>query len=148
MRKSKISLWKCPKCGRQFERPNQAHSCKTYPLELHFKGKDASRIIYENLYEKIKKVLGFYKVESLECCIHFVSTSTFVAVKILKHKLQIDFSLSQELKNKRFVKAIKLSEHRFLYLLEITNEEEIDNELVNWIKEAHELKEKKIISQV
>ena len=147
MRKTTISLWQCPKCGREFERFNQAHSCKVYPLELHFKGKDASRNLYEKLCEKIKKELGNYKVESLECCIHLVSRSAFAAVKILKHKLQIDFSLSQELKNKRFVKSYKLSEHRYLYLLEIIKEEEIDDELLNWIQEARKLKESGIINQ-
>jgi hypothetical protein len=40
-----------------------------------------------------------------------------------------------------------MSAHRFLYLLEITNEEEIDDELLKWIKEAQELKKKKIIQQ-
>jgi hypothetical protein len=148
MKTIKKSLWNCPQCGRQFERHNQAHSCKIYPLELHFEGKDASKILYEKLCEKIKKNVGPYKIESLECCIHLVSTSTFAAVKLLKSKIQIDFSLSRQLKNKRFVKTYKLSENRFLYLVEITEEEEIDNELLIWIVEAYEIKKRKMISQL
>jgi len=147
MRKTTISLWQCPKCGREFERFNQAHSCKVYPLELHFKGKDTSKNLYKKLCEKIKKEIGDFKVESLECCIHLISRSAFAAVKIRKQKLQIDFSLNHELKHKRFVKTFKLSEHRFQYLLEITKEEEIDHELLNWIREARKLKEVKIINQ-
>jgi hypothetical protein len=77
-----------------------------------------------------------------------VSTSTFAAVKLLKSKIQIDFSLSRQLKNKRFVKTYKLSENRFLYLVEITEEEEIDNELLIWIVEAYEIKKRKMISQL
>lgn len=147
MKKTKVSFWKCPRCGREFERHNQAHSCKIYPLELHFKNKDASKTLYKKLCNEIRKENGPFKVESLECCIHLVSTGTFAAVKILQHKLQIDFSLNHEIKNNRFIKSLKMSEHRFLYLLEIINEEEIDVELLKWIKEAQELKQKKIINQ-
>ena len=147
MKKTKVSFWKCPRCGREFERHNQAHSCKIYPLELHFNGKDASKTLYKKLCNEIRKENGPFKVESLECCIHLVSTSTFAAIKILQNKLQIDFSLNHEIKNKRFIKSLKMSEHRFLYLLEIRNEEEIDDELLNWIKEAKELKQKKNINQ-
>ncbi len=130
-------LWKCPKCNRQFERHNQAHSCRSYPLELHFERKETSRKLYKILCEKIKENLGLYKIESLECCIHLVNTFTFAAVKILKHKIKIDFALNRIIKNKRLVQSIKMSEHRFLYCVEIAKEEEIDNELMTWIKEAY-----------
>lgn len=147
MRTLKINIWKCPKCGREFERHNQAHSCKVYPLELHFKDKDASKTLYKKLCTEIGKEVGPFKVDSLECCIHLVSTSAFAAVKILQHKLQIDFSLNHEIKNKRFIKSLKMSENRYLYLLEITKEEEINDELLNWLQEAKKLKETKIINQ-
>ena len=147
MNKTMISLWKCPRCGRKFERHNQAHSCKIYPLELHFKDKDASKPLYEKLCNEIRKEVGPYKIEPIECCIHLVSTRTFAAVKILQHKLQIDFSLDHEIKNMRFIKTLKISKNRFLYLLEITKEKEIDEEFLNWIKEAQELKKKKLICQ-
>jgi hypothetical protein len=147
MRKLKIHLWKCPKCGREFERHDQAHSCRVYPLELHFKGKESSKTLYKKLCTEIRKEVGSFKVDSLECCIHLVSTSTFTAVKILQHKLQIDFSLNHEIKNKRFIKSLKMSENRYLYLLEITKEEEINDELLNWLQEAQKLKETKIINQ-
>jgi hypothetical protein len=40
-----------------------------------------------------------------------------------------------------------MSENRYLYLLEITKEEEINDELLNWLQEAKKLKETKIINQ-
>lgn len=132
----KNQLWKCLKCGREFERHNQSHSCKSYPFDLHFERKETSKNLYKILCKEIKKNLGLFKIQSLECCIHFVSTFTFAAVKILKSKIKINFTLNRMIKSQRLIKSLKLSEHRFLYCVEIKKAEEIDNELIMWIKEA------------
>jgi hypothetical protein len=57
--KSKImehkKLWTCPKCGRQFEREGQSHSCKLFPLEQHFENKPLGKLLYQKFKEAIKK---------------------------------------------------------------------------------------------
>jgi uncharacterized C2H2 Zn-finger protein len=133
-------LWKCPKCGRQFERQEQSYSCKSFPAELHFKGKPQGRLLYEKLKRAVRSQIGSFKIESLECCIHFVSTFTFAAVKIFKDKIQIDFALNRILKNKRIDRFLQLSANRYLYYFDINEADEIDNELIEWIQEAHDKK--------
>lgn len=136
-------LWKCPKCGRQFEREGQSHSCKPYALELHFEGKPDEKKLYEQLKLAIKKQVGSFKVESLECCIHLVRTFTFGAVKIMKGKIRIDFALSRKIKSNRIASEIKMSAYRWLYVVDVYQEDEIDEELLEWIKEAYEKKSEK-----
>ena len=131
-----IKSWECPKCGRQFERRGQSHSCRSFPLENHFIGKDAGKKLYDKFKSAAKKKLGPFKIESLECCIHFVSTFTFAAVKVFKNKIRIDFSLNSKIQNKKIKNSLKLSLHRFLYFVDITNENEINEELLEWIMEA------------
>jgi CRISPR/Cas system-associated exonuclease Cas4 (RecB family) len=138
-------LWTCPNCQRQFERQGQMHSCKVFPIEQHFEGKPAGTLLYEKLKEAVAKQLGSLKVESLECCIHFVHTSTFLAVKILGNKLQIDFSLGRKMEHKRIVKFTQMSAHRYLYYVDILTETDIDDEVLAWIKEAYELKDSQSI---
>jgi CRISPR/Cas system-associated exonuclease Cas4 (RecB family) len=133
-------LWTCPKCQRQFERQGQMHSCKVFPIEQHFEGKATSVILYEKLKEAVTKQIGSFKIESLECCIHFVHTSTFLAVKILSDSVQIDFSLSRKIENKRIVKFTQMSAHRYLYYVDILKEADIDEALLTLIKEAYQLK--------
>jgi Domain of unknown function (DUF5655) len=140
-----LKLWKCPKCGRQFERRGQSHSCKPFPLEQHFVGKDTGNALYENFKRSVKKQVGSFKIESLECCIHFVSTFTFAAIKIFKDKIQIDFSLSRKIKSKRINWFVQMSTHRYLYYIDITKEDEIDKELMEWIQEAYDIKDKKAV---
>ena len=138
-----IKLWTCPECGRQFERTGQAHSCKPFPLEQHFKGKPSGKLLFEKLKQAIKKQTGPFKIESLECCIHFVSTFTFAAVKIFKEKIRVDFSLSRKLNSQRINQFVQMSAHRYLYAIDILTENEIDDELMKWIEEALEKKHSK-----
>jgi hypothetical protein len=114
-------------------------------VKLHFRGKENLEELYKTLCEKIEQHIGVVKIESLECCIHFVSTYTFAAVRVLKDKLLIDFSLNQPMESKRFFKIVKLSRHRFLYHIEIRKKEEIDSELLAWLKMAYDKEFEKAI---
>ena len=87
--------------------------------------------------------MGNFKVESLECCIHLVSTFTFAAVKIFKDKIRVDFSLSRKIKSDRITHFTPMSAHRFLYCVDVMKEEDIDQELMDWILEAHDKKSEK-----
>jgi len=139
----KKKLWTCPKCKRKFERQGQSHSCRPYPLAFHFERRPKGKILYEELKQAMNRQLGNFKVESLECCIHFVSTFTFAAVKIFKDKIRVDFSLSREIKNNRITYVTPMSAHRFLYCVDVMKEEDIDHELMDWIREAHNKKSEK-----
>ena len=133
-------LWTCPKCKRQFEKRNQVHSCNLYPLDNHFKAKEKiARPLYEKLKEQIEKKIGPLKVESLPCCIHFVSTYTFAAVYALKNKIRIHFTLNYELKNSRIKKSSQMSNTKYLYSIDVENSNEINEELISWLRQAYNL---------
>ncbi len=135
--------WVCPNCGRQFERPHQKHSCTIFPLEHHFTGKPAGEILYHKLKKELIKHFDLFKIESLECCIHFATDLTFAAVKIMKKKIVIEFALNHQLKSKRISRLIEMSPKRFLHYVDIENEVEIDEELILWIKEAEKSNQEK-----
>jgi Domain of unknown function (DUF5655) len=132
------ALWTCPKCKRTFERHGQSHSCRPFPLALHFENKPTGKVLYKKLRQVIKQAVGSYKVESLECCIHFVSTFTFAAVKIFKDKIRVDFSLNRNIKNNRFTHRTPMSAQRYLYCVNVVTQEDVDAELIEWVKEAHD----------
>ncbi len=136
----KRKLWTCPKCKRKFERHGQSHSCRVFPLAQHFERKPEGKILYEKLKQAIKNEVGNYKVESLECCIHFVSTFTFAAVKIMKDKIKVGFSLSRKIQNKRITEFTSMSAHRYLYYIDVMKANDIDKELMEWIQEAYDKK--------
>ena len=133
-------MWTCQKCGRKFERKNQSHSCNIYPLDKHFEGKEHAKVLYNRLKEEISKEIGPFTIESLSCCIHFVTTFTFAAVYALKDKIRVNFTLNYDLKNSRLVKVSQMSANRYLYDIDIRNESEIDGELISLLKQAYNLK--------
>jgi hypothetical protein len=136
----KKNLWACPKCGRQFARQRQAHSCKPFLLEQHFEGKPVGELLYKKFKQAVRKKIGPFRVESLECCIHFVNATIFAAVKLFKDKIQLDFVLNHQIKNmsKRIHKYVPISANRHVYYIDIRKKKDIDNEVLDWIQEAHD----------
>lgn len=135
------SLWTCPRCKRQFERRGQPHSCRVYPLQLHFNEKPAGRLLYNTFKKAVKEQVGFFKTESLECCIHFVSSFTFAAVRIMKDKIRVSFTLGRKINSNRIYDRVQTSANCYLYGVDISSDTEIDNTLMKWIQEAFERKQ-------
>jgi Domain of unknown function (DUF5655) len=139
MKKGEGNKWTCPKCGRAFEREGQAHSCRIFPLEEHFKGKPRGKILYEKFKSETEKRIGEFTVDSPACCIHFVGMSTFVAVKIFKEKIQVECSLCHPLESKRVAKFVPMSANRYTHYIDLKTEAEFDDELMGWVREAYYL---------
>lgn len=126
--------WVCPNCKRIFSKINQAHSCTVYPLNNHFKNKEYAKELFDELLRKLKSLK--FRVDPVPCCIHLVKSSAFAAVWAMKDRIRIDFTLNHELKSNRISKHVKMSANKQLYLLDIKKYEEIDKELIDWIKES------------
>jgi hypothetical protein len=132
-------LWQCPKCKRQFSHKNQSHSCVIYPVKNHLAhGNELAKSLYFEVLKKIKKI-GPIKIESLPCCIHFVSKQayTFGCCYIMKNKIRLRFVLKNEIKDKRVNKWSKMSGQRYLYEIDIAKKNELDGKLTKWLREAY-----------
>ncbi len=134
-------LWTCPKCKRQFEKKNQAHSCVSYPLANHFKNKEYAKGLFGHLKQEITKKIGPVKIESLPCCIHLVSTYTFGGVWALRDRIRIDFRTDGKIKTKKLYKMIRMSPNRYLYYFDLKSKKDVDAKLLQWIKTSYELHE-------
>lgn len=133
-------MWKCSTCKREFLKTNQSHSCVYYPIENHFKNKkEIAMLLFDALVKEIEEKIGPIKIESLPCCIHFVSHYTFGATWAQKTNIKIDFRLDRKVDDQRFLKEIKMSANRYLYYLEIKNKDEIDDRLIGWLRESYSL---------
>ena len=135
-----LKLWQCPKCKRQFQKISQGHSCVIYPVKKHLaRGSDLAKNLYTELLKKLKKI-GPIKIESLPCCIHFVSAYTFGCCYIMKNKIRLHFVLKEKIKDKRVNKWYKMPSQKYLYEVDIENKKELDEKLTKWLKEAYYLK--------
>jgi len=128
--------WKCPKCGRTFSKAKQPHSCRVFPLQKHFANKEYALKLFGELKTAVHKKVGSFEVVSLPCCIHFCKNFDFAAVFPLKDGLKLHFSLDRKLSSSRVGQAAQYSKNRVMHEMKIKSADEIDAELLDWLKQS------------
>lgn len=133
-------MWTCSKCGRVFKRTNQQHSCKLIPLEQHFKNKASTKLIYNFLLTQIHNEIGPYKIIPLPCCIHLYGNYDFIAILPHKDRLEIRFAIKKETTNQRIFNSVIINKNTVKVCININSIQEIDKELLGYIKQSYILK--------
>src|SRR5829696_160342 len=131
-------MWTCPKCGRNFKRRDQQHSCVLLKKEDLFEKKpEEFRRIFQKVVD-IVDTLGDYRTESVPPdVIYFKTASTFLAVKVKKAFLEIEFFLDHQDPAPVVSKWLQTSRHRFAHVVPVEREEELDQQLQHWIRSSY-----------
>lgn len=130
-------MWTCPRCDRIFQKKNQPHSCKKVSVESHFVHKETARALFDDVLQRIKQEVGPYKIISLPCCIHLFGSYDFLAVLPKQDGIEVRFALNRPLHTPRLKASVPLSATAYKHCIDITNESEIDTELMEWLKESY-----------
>ncbi|MFH1509208.1 MAG: DUF5655 domain-containing protein [bacterium] len=133
-------MWTCSKCGRQFNKAKQPHSCKKVSLGEHFKNKDKTKELFDYLVKQIDKKIGKCKIISIPCCIHLFGNYDFLAALPKKDGLEIRFALDKKINSKRLKQCVKMSAKVYKNCFMVYDKKEIDIEFIGWIKESYNLK--------
>jgi len=133
-------MWTCPTCHRQFRNTNQNHTCKLVDKETFFLNRPP---YFRQLYNTIKDYvfeLGEFREEAvLPDVIFFKTKSTFLAVKVKKAWLDIEFFLDHLEDVPPVKKYLQTSKHRYAHLVSIDGMEDIDQQLLDWIRASYKL---------
>ncbi|HFA51365.1 MAG TPA: hypothetical protein ENJ95_20310 [Bacteroidetes bacterium] len=133
-------MWTCPSCNRTFRNTNQMHTCKKVDMESFFLRRPPH---FRGLYELIKKkteMFGDFREEAVPPDVVFFKTkSTFLAVKIKKKWIDIQFFLDHLEDVPPVKKHLQTSKRRIAHLVSVDCEEDIDRQLMDWIKASYEL---------
>lgn len=133
-------MWTCPKCNRSFRNTNQNHSCILISKENLFVKRPAA---LKSLYDKIVSVvkdLGEYREETvLPDVIFFKTKATFLAVKVKKDHLEVEFFLDHHEDDPSIAKWLQTSKNRFAHVVKIDSEEEINRQLKEWMGHSYYL---------
>ncbi|OGC45260.1 hypothetical protein A2V49_01515 [candidate division WWE3 bacterium RBG_19FT_COMBO_34_6] len=133
-------MWTCPRCKRIFKKIDQPHSCKQIPLEEHFQNKLKARDIFNCLVEQINNNIGEVKIISIPCCIHLYGKYDFLAALPKKECLEVRFALDRKLDTSRLKQCVPMSSKIYKNCIDVFSKEEIDDELINFLKESYHLK--------
>lgn len=133
-------MWACPKCKREFRNANQNHTCVLVSKEEFFaKRPKLLRSLYTVIVSYVKQ-LGEYREETVRPDVIFFKTkSTFLAVKVKKDYLEVEFFLDQHTDDPSIAKWLQTSKHRFAHVVKVDSEEDITTQLTEWIKQSYHL---------
>lgn len=134
-------MWICLKCERIFQKANQPHSCHKVSLEDHFNNRGLAKELFDILVKEIIEKIGKCKIISIPCCVHLYGNYDFLAALPKKEKLEIRFVLGRILSSPRLNQNVPVSKRYYKNCINLKNKEEINTELLGWIKEAYHLKD-------
>ncbi len=137
-----MNFWKCPKCEREFSKRNQWHSCVLISINEHFEGKaPLLKKIYNVLQKEVVK-FGYIRIDSVKTSINIGGKSHFLSLFVLKESLKIDFILKRRIQNPRFTRVRGPTSHYFTYTLKLKDLTDINDELISWLRESYNLRNK------
>jgi len=94
--------------------------------------------IYERMLNAAKK-LGAVREEAKKTSIHLVRKSAFAGVATRKNALILTLKSDSDLMSRRIIKREQVSANRWHLEVRLQSPDEVDRELVAWLKKAYEL---------
>lgn len=133
-------MWTCPKCKRIFKRKDQSHSCILISKESLFtKRSPELKKLYDKIVKEVNK-FGKYREETMKPDVIFFKTkSTFLGIKVKKNHLDVEFYLEKLENVLPVTKYLQTSKNRVVHLVPIDQREDINKQLISWIKRSYDL---------
>lgn len=97
-----------------------------------------SRQMYDRLLSALND-FGDFDQEVKKTSIHLVRRSAFAGVSFRKQHLILTIKAAREIRDPRIFKAEQASKNRWHLELKLAAPQEIDAELLGWLREAYEL---------
>ena len=106
----------------------------------HLKDKEpVVSAIYEKLINELHK-FGALKIEPRKTSIHLGNRFGFAGIYTRKDYMNLEVHLKNKLTSKRVSKVEQASPNRFHHTIKISTPKEVDKELLDWLKQAYDLK--------
>ena len=131
--------WTCSICERTFARNKQAHSCEIHDINSIFFDKPPEIYeLYKSLISRIQK-LGPLEVHVAKWNVTLRSHTAFMSIFPEKKDLALAFLRDEALDDFPVYSSYQSSKKRWSNHVKIETEEEIDTQLMGWIKDAYDL---------
>jgi len=109
-------------------------------INQHFDNKPEDiLLIYDKLLSELRK-FGNVKECPNKSSIHLENKYGFAGVCTRKKYILLHIHLSKPLDNERIEKIDQISKNRFKHVVKLNSQFEIDKELLDWLKQAYDLK--------
>ena len=117
----------------------------------YFSGKPLEQALYETFQEKLEQMLPDISVKVQKSQISFYGNHLFFAASLPvrrkkdwpEHCLLVTFGLSYRLEDPRIAVAVEPYPNRWTHHVVVSRPEEIDEQLLEWVREAYEFAQSK-----
>ncbi len=134
-------MWTSNKCDRIFHDASQSQSCKKVHLQSHFISKPLAHNLFDHLVHTINSRIGTCKIISIPCYIHLFGNYDFLAALPKKDHLEIRFALDQKIPSPKLTHCVPLSQTTYKNCFKLTSKQDLDSQLLSWIKASYHLKD-------
>ena len=111
----------------------------TNSVDALFAGKDAAvRAVYDRLLDALRP-LGPFREEPKKTAIHLCHRVGFAGVHPRRRALALNLRTDYPIENSRVARSDQVSAHRYHNEVMLTSPDEVDAELVGWLKDAYAL---------
>ncbi|HYJ78723.1 MAG TPA: DUF5655 domain-containing protein [Longimicrobiaceae bacterium] len=140
-------LWHCPACGRPFASHGQPHSCVVATVEQHLAGKGAPAAALYHRFAGAVEACGPVMLAPAKTRIGFQVRMIFSAVTVRRDRLDAHVVLARRLEHPRFRKVESISPRNHVHHFRIRAPEEVDAEVMEWLREAYAVGEQKHLAR-
>ncbi len=131
-------LFTCPKCDRPLTKKNSWHYCKKTSIDSLFEGKSPELKL---LFDKLLAEVGSWEsvnASASKTCIVFITSKTFLVVKVMKRELDLKFVLPEEMDAFPVYKIAKYG-NKTEHYIRLGSEEDLDRDVFNMIHQSYDL---------
>lgn len=130
--------WTCPKCKRAFGTKGTGHMCRPgLTLDEHFAtARPEAKPIFDRVHGHLETLDGDLIVDPLEKKILFKNGPTIAVLDSMTKWVALGFPLRRKVASSRFSRKITSFQGKFHHVLNLTDPEQIDDEVLEWLTEA------------
>ena len=130
-------LWKCSRCEREFANRNQSHACARYTLADHLSGKTPHAVALFRRFAQLVEECGPVRILPEKTRIAFQVRMSFAAVSLRRDRLIGHVVLARRMEHSRFTRIESISPRNHVHCFCIRTPLELDEELLEWLREAY-----------
>lgn len=105
--------------------------------ESLFEGKEPKVKAIYNAIKRAANKLGVVKFETKKTSIHIVARVAFLGIHPKTKWLDLNIVTTEPIISSRVSKTERVSANRFHNSIRLTEESQVDSELINWIKKSY-----------
>lgn len=143
-----MTMWTCPACARTFANRNQTHSCGTITsLDAYFARCDPRvRELFDAFVARLR-TFGPFEILPEKTRIAFHVRMSFAVLSARRMYLVGHLVLARRIDSPRFTRVETFSPRNHLHAFRLEDASQLDEEFVEWMREAYAVGEQKHLAR-